>query len=75
MPVRITGRVVNIIHLKGYGFVIDENGQERFLHARDFVRSNDFVQTSIGDSLTFVPTRRDRGGRNGLACQEVERVF
>lgn len=73
----MTGTITRILHAKGFGFIQDEAGEERFLHARDLYHSHDFLSLREGDQLEFEPTVRHPAGlnkRNGLGVTKVRKL-
>lgn len=60
----------------GFGFIIDENGQERFFHARHLVPKTlqaQFESLAEGTAVTFTPVNVPGRG-NGLRAEGVELV-
>lgn len=66
------GQITAIVREKGYGFIQDEFGSERFFHARN-VRGVDFATLEEGTSVQFKPVQQATGGKgNGLRAEHVE---
>jgi len=60
----------------GFGFIIDEDGQERFFHARHLVPKSlqaQFETIKEGTVVTFSPVNVPGRG-NGLRAEHVELV-
>lgn len=72
----MTGTIRRLIHAKGYGFVEDEKGDERFLHAKDLKHTHEFLALREGDQIEFEPTVRPakNAKRNGLGVTKVRKV-
>lgn len=58
----MTGKISKIIHVRGYGFVTDEEGLERFLHAENLLDHRVWPGLKEGDRITFEPTERPGKG-------------
>jgi cold shock CspA family protein len=48
----LTGHVIKLNRTKGFGFLKDEKGQERFFHRSD---ARDFDRMNEGDSVRLMP--------------------
>ena len=59
----MTGVVSRMFLSKGFGFVRDENGHTRFMHANDFVRVYEFDTLREGQTVNFTPVEVDTGLR------------
>jgi cold shock CspA family protein len=63
------GRITNLVrktetHNGGFGFIRDEQGHDRWFHARD-LRGITFKQVQVNDTVEFEPRDNCSGGRNG----------
>lgn len=68
----MTGQVTKKTE-KGYGFLRDETGEQRFFHARDCRTPWDLI--TEGDQVDFEPTEVTPSGKdNGLRAREVLKV-
>lgn len=73
----MTGKIGKIIHVRGFAFIIDEDGHERFFHASDLVDVEAWPRLKEGQAVTFEPTTnnirpgRDKPSGNGLGVQKV----
>jgi cold shock CspA family protein len=70
----VTGVVTRILHLRGYWFIKDSNGDERFLHAGDLVDQSLWPNLKNGQRVEFEPRARPKGSRNGLGTARVRLV-
>lgn len=71
----MTGVVTRVLLLRGYGFARDEQGQERFMCAADFINSSQWHTITKGQRIAFTPiTKPTRNGPqdNGLKAVEIE---
>lgn len=70
----MTGTIIRIIHARGYGFVRDDCGSERFIHALDLSDSAVFLSLREGQRISFEPHQRQepRGKNNGLGMKDVK---
>lgn len=57
----MTGVIKKIIHIRGFGFIEDEQGVERFLLVYDLVDQQTWPQLKRGDHVEFEPTTRPKG--------------
>ncbi len=57
----MTGTITRLIHLRGYGFICDEQGNSRFLHATDLVDAALWPALREGQLVKFEPTVRKQG--------------
>lgn len=71
---RLKGTVTRIIRAKGFGFIKDEVGHERFLHATDFRDPDEFDVLKTGEAIDFEPRSRDKSKGNGLGTRDVRRM-
>ena len=71
---RLTGVITKIIRAKGFAFILDEAGQERFLHVDDFFDPDDFDRVKTGEMINFEPRRRTGSRGNGLGTRDVRRT-
>jgi len=62
---RLRGKIARVIKAKGFGFVVGDDGQERFLHVTDFLDQNDWEEVREGTVLTFTHLDTPKGGRCG----------
>jgi cold shock CspA family protein len=69
----MTGTVIRILLGKGFAFVRDENGDERFASANDFVPIHDFNDVKHADRVEFVPDNNSGKG-NGLRATQIRIV-
>ena len=71
---RLKGTISRLFITKGYGFVMGEDGQSRFMHVRDFVRPELFEKLREGQGVSFIPTVEDAQQPDGryliAACPE-----
>jgi cold shock CspA family protein len=60
----------------GFGFIRDDEGQDRFFHARDIVGGSGLFDVAIkeGTRVSFTPTAQDNGKGNGLRAIAVTAV-
>lgn len=73
----MTGVITAIYRKKGYGFIRDENDDDRFFHARDVRPDGAFEEMEEGDRVTFTPLsgcRGRQGAGNGLRADKVRRA-
>ena len=71
----MTGKITRLLHAKGYGFVEDEQGDVRFLHATNMKHEEDFIKLRQGQAVTFEPVLRPgRKLGDDLGCANVERA-
>lgn len=75
------GTVTTVKRDKGFGFLIDEGGQERFFHANGLAVPSTFPQLKEGLTVDFEPyedrvsRRRQQGDRdNGLRARNIQVV-
>jgi cold shock CspA family protein len=68
----MTGTILRILHLRGYGFIYDEAGDERFFHARDLVDQRLWPRLEEGQAVEFEAATRPRGARNQLGVTGVK---
>ena len=68
------GIITRVIHVKGFGFLRDEDGCERFLHVGDLVDESLWPSLRIHQWLEFEPTVRLKGGGNRLGVAKVNIV-
>lgn len=61
------GRVTNYLDDKGFGFVKDENGENRFFHISNVVGMNDITKGSL---VEFSPSKNEKG----LICLKINVV-
>ncbi len=70
--VTMRGTVQRVIHVRGYGFVKDEHGKQRFLHAKDLVDATQWAGLQEGQEIQFEHAERKRPGQErGLGCARV----
>lgn len=60
---RAYGEVVQLDHGRGFGFILDAGGTERFFHATACEPQDCFEQLKIGDSVSFEPRLSEKGPR------------
>jgi cold shock CspA family protein len=69
------GVVTNILYERGYGFIRDENNEDRFFHADD-VRDIPFRELRPQTVVTFDPIehpyRRPGSGRRAVNIQKAK---
>lgn len=72
----MTGIIRRLIHAKGYGFITDERGDDRFLHAKDLHHTHEFLAMREGDQVEFEPTVRKPSNpkHNGLGVTKVRKL-
>jgi cold shock CspA family protein len=75
------GTITRMLHVKGFGFLRDEDGHSRFFHAGALVDQDEFFQLKTGQSVEFTPedvgshySRRVGLQDNGLRAVEVRRA-
>lgn len=68
----MTGAIMHLVKDKGFGFIRDAEGRERFFHARDLVGVF-FDQLQEQDPMEFVAASNGKGG-NKLNAEQVRRV-
>ncbi len=56
------GKVERVIADKGFGFLRDEAGTERFFHHSQ-VRNADWAAVKVGDQVQFDPDKGPKGDR------------
>lgn len=69
IPVRIEGDKKK----GGFGFIKDEEGRDRFFHARD-VQGTRFDQLSQDNAVEFEAVEVGNGKGNGLRAEKVRRA-
>lgn len=57
----MTGVVVRLFVSKGFGFVRDEQGYTRFIHANDFTHRWEYDLLHEGKVVQFTPVETDKG--------------
>lgn len=62
---RVEGKIKKILTDKGFGFITDENGVDRFFH-KDECLAN-FEGLAAGDSVTFVAQENPKKGPRAAA--------
>ncbi|MEY6434084.1 right-handed parallel beta-helix repeat-containing protein [Thioalkalicoccus limnaeus] len=55
------GKISNFVSDKGYGFILDENNNNRFFHIKSVTNANDCGSLNIGDSVDFLPGQSTKG--------------
>jgi cold shock CspA family protein len=74
----VTGIITAVIQKKGFGFIRDEEGHERFFHARNLrtaagaPASNLFPTLLEGTRVEFTPVQETGGKGNGLRAEAVK---
>lgn len=67
MPVpegpRQVGTFTKKVEGRGYGFLVDATGKERFLHRAACLTNEDFDQLQAGDRVEFEPFEHVNGSR------------
>lgn len=66
---KVKGKVKSFNKGKGYGFIVDENGQEIFFHYSDLVMEG-FKTINPEEEVEFETTETDRG----LQAKEIVRL-
>lgn len=56
----------------GFGFIVDEFGDERFFHAKNLRSAGTFESLREGLRVQFDPFTDDRGRGNGLRADNVQ---
>ena len=56
------GTVIRLLPNKGFGFVRDEDGRTRFIHAKNFIIPGTFDLLIEGNILEFDPVSDGHGG-------------
>ncbi len=56
----MTGVIVRLFHVRGYGFIQDQDGDTRFLNAVDLVDQDKWYTLKTGQRVTFKPVVRRR---------------
>ncbi|SDY69531.1 ribosome hibernation-promoting factor, HPF/YfiA family [Nitrosomonas sp. Nm33] len=69
-PVDQIGHVARIFYDEGYGFIIGEDGIERYFH-RDNVIDPSFDRLQEGDEVKFIEELREELGAEGLQAKRV----
>ena len=72
------GEVNRILYAKGFGFITDEDGVNRFMHVRGLRNESDWQHLRVGHKVEFEPvSHNDRLGKpkqhNGLSVTDVRR--
>lgn len=74
----MTGVIIRILHFRGYGFIRDEAGVERFVHVSDLTDTALWSNIRVGRKVEFTPIVREPlptsrfGDRyNGLGVKDV----
>lgn len=67
----MTGIITRVILTKGFGFIVDEHGEERFLHASDMAEGEPWLKLHEGQRIEFEPYQKPDGKGNGLRCGKV----
>lgn len=67
------GVIKFLIHVRGYGIVTDENGDDRFLHVTNLEDINEWLALRTGQRICFEPIQReeDRAKQNKLGVRKV----
>lgn len=60
---RMKGTVTSLAHDRGFGFLRDETGQERFFHKSTCLPVEVFEELEIGDTVMFTPFEHPKGSR------------
>lgn len=63
------GLITRLISVRGFGFVRDSEGRERFLHVDDLLDVHQWPSLRVGQTLMFFPRVRVKGGRNKLGVR------
>jgi cold shock CspA family protein len=59
-------------HKGGFGFIIDEHGEERFFHANNLVKGSPrFEDLKEGSPVEFEPVTNTGGKHGGLRAESV----
>lgn len=72
---RLKGQITSLSSsARGFGFLMDEEGQERFFHVTMLELGLVFADLAVGDLVTFEPLMTARGARAmGIQLVEGER--
>ena len=65
----LTGVVKRFFEKKGYGFVLDSNNNEYFVHYSN-IKSSGFKNLAKGQHVTFIGKK----GQKGLFAEEVQLI-
>jgi cold shock CspA family protein len=57
----MTGTIVRLVAQRGFGFIQEPDGTERFFHASGVVGATPFDDLWEGQAVTYDKTRDDRG--------------
>ena len=66
---KVEGTVKWFDNAKGFGFILDQNGEDVFVHYRS-IQSVGYKQLTEGELVSFIQVRSEKGWQ----AQEVERV-
>jgi cold shock CspA family protein len=69
--VQMNGTITRLIHVRGYGFLIDEEGEERFINAENLEESHLWPTLRKGQRIEFEAVERPHGQRNRLGVARV----
>ena len=64
----LNGKIKRLISTRGFGFILGDDGQEYFLHAKA-LRGCQFDDLRVGDVMQFTPTSTAKG----FAAEEIQR--
>jgi cold shock CspA family protein len=64
-----TGTITNVVRDRGFGFIIDDNGLNRFFHLAE-LRGWAFEDVQVGDKVIFMPEASPRGPR-AVAVRQI----
>lgn len=74
----MTGKINRILHVKGYGFITDSAGLNRFMHVRDLRDELDWPHLREGQLVEFEPVdfsvlrkSQVKKAHNGLSVSDV----
>jgi len=67
----MTGTIIRILHVKGFGFLLDEEGAERFIHVADLLDETAWATLRGGIRVEFKPIHRPNGSGNQLGVADL----
>ena len=61
MSTKKSGRVKWLNDKQGFGFIVNESGEDCFVHYRSIMSDQDYKTLSEGQQVSFVQVRSDKG--------------
>jgi CspA family cold shock protein len=58
----MNGQIKRLVKDKGFGFLVDSDGTERFFHSSE-VKNSEWPAVREGDRVTFDPNKGPKGDR------------